>query len=679
MDSSSSASDQGSHSDFEDNDYELEEEVGDDDNFKNKKPNPLNSVLFQISIELTRKLSHSHRFQGFWFVNHNFGYRTVGFFLPLLFEFTLFETGMEEPVAVTSQKHDPAWKHCQMFKNGDKVQLKCIYCGKIFKGGGIHRIKEHLAGQKGNAATCLRVQPDVRLQMLESLNGVAVKKRKKQKLAEEISIYDSPVAAHSTETANNNNGPLSTEVVLLPLPETAEHEPDVFVNREDTSGVRKKKGRVRKAPDTSSYPCLLPAPPTNNSRKISSTVNMAVGRFFHNVGLPPEAVMSAHFQPMLDAIASQGPGVVGPTYHDLRGTVLRNLVHETRGEFDRCASAWTRTGCTVLADERKSFVNFFAYCPEGTVFLRSADVSHAPDSSDLIFELLRSAVEEVGSRNVLQVVTGSDEKYILAGKRLAELYPTLFWAPCAGKCIDQMLDDVAQIPSVNAVLEQAKSVSKYVYSSGPVLNMMRRYTFGVDLVDLGPTRCSTDFMTLKRMVGIRNHLQSMVTSEEWMESPYSKSPGGFSVLDTDKIMKETAAYHGGAGDFGRKMAIRARDTLLPSECVTGNKLPKAVDPISYEHINLVEDWVVDNNKDLCSEGSENTEWMAVDPPLGNVMSLGPQTDDVEALGAGFDDYEIFDRVKDGEENGEDKIEDQIGCSPAKFPLIKAEEEDADRG
>lgn len=39
-------------------------------------------------------------------------------------------------------------------------------------------------------------------------------------------------------------------------------------------------------------------------------------------------------------------------------------------------------------------------------------------------------------------------------------------------------------------------------------------------------------------------------------------------------------------------------------------------------------------KELCSEGSENTEWMAVDPPLGNLMLLGPQIDDVEALGAG---------------------------------------------
>ena len=60
-----------------------------------------------------------------------------------------------EAIPIASRKQDPAWKHCQMFKNGERVQSKCVYCGKIFEGGGIHRIKEHLSGQKGDAATCL--------------------------------------------------------------------------------------------------------------------------------------------------------------------------------------------------------------------------------------------------------------------------------------------------------------------------------------------------------------------------------------------------------------------------------------------------------------------------------------------------------------------------------------------
>ncbi|KAL8053110.1 hypothetical protein ABFX02_05G050850 [Erythranthe guttata] len=746
-----------------------------------------------------------------------------------------------EPVAVTSQKHDPAWKHCQMFKSGDRVQLKCVYCGKIFKGGGIHRIKEHIAGQKGNAAACLRVQPDVRQQMLESLNGVAVKKRKKQKLAEDITGFDSHCG-------------LSSDIVLLPVPESVEHDEDVYANRDDDSsskafagGGRQKKGRVRKAPNNmvnSSSNAALAVVPSTNSKKVSNTVNMAVGRFLSDVGLAADSVDSPYFQPMIDAIASQGVGVVGPTYHDLRNSILKNLFHEVRYDVDQYTVSWEQTGCSILVDEwtsrkgNKTFVNFFVYCPQGTIFFRSADISHSNsiDSADAIYELIKETVEQVGLRFVVQVVTSGEDRYVVAGKRLADTYPTVFWTPCAGRCIDSMLEDIGVLPAVKAVLERAKSISRYIYSSADVLNMTRRYTSGVDLVDLGFTRSSTDFTTLKRISNIRHNLQSMVTSEEWVESPCSKTPQGFQFLDSlsdesfwsecdsvtrltdpllrvlrivgskknpamgfvyaglyrakeaikkelvskaeysvywniidarweqlrrhplhaagfylnpkffyslegdahlqirslvydcieklipdpnvqDKIIKETASYHGGVGDFGRKMAIRARDTLLPTEwwlqygggcpnlarlairilsqtcgliqhkldkahvermherknCLEHQRLSdlvfvhynmsmkqmvsrnKAVDPISYEYIDIVQDWVME--KESCVENSSSAEWMAVDPPFGNHMILVPQTDDFEALGAGFDDYEIFDGVKDSEEeNVEDKVE-----------------------
>lgn len=64
-----------------------------------------------------------------------------------------------------------------------------------------------------------------------------------------------------------------------------------------------------------------------------------------------------------------------------------------------------------------------------------------------------------------------------------------------------------------------------------------------------------------------------------------------------------------------------------------NRQHEPVDPISYEHIALVEDWVME--KELGSESTAGgSEWMAIDPPLGNLIPLGLHIDDVEALGAG---------------------------------------------
>ncbi|XP_042047197.1 uncharacterized protein LOC121793060 isoform X2 [Salvia splendens] len=764
-------------------------------------------------------------------------------------------TSNMEIVSVTRQKQDPAWKHCEMLRNGGKVEIKCIYCGKIFKGGGIHRFKEHLACQKGNGATCSSVHPDVRLEMIQILSRT--KKRPRLAKDKDKPACDSPGNSRSA-VPNNSDGDIHVHAYDNPRIGAVElannsgclnsnHNTAACWDREDgmswdredgvsgKTNIKKKRETVAtKALDvvnsnTAAFPAL-------NLKKKVSIVDMAVGRFFFDVGLPADAVNSAYFQPMLDAIASQGTGVVGPSYHDLRSCILKNAVHEVRYDVDQCTAALGKTGCSILlydssSGKCKTFVNLFASSSEGTIFLRSADISCAIDSADALYELLKETVEEIGLRNVVQVVTTGEERNAIAGRRLAETYPSIFWTPCAGYCIDLMLQDIGELPMVKMILDQAKSISRYIYSNATTINMIRRYTSGVDLVDLGTTRSSSDFMTLKRMVNVRPNLQSMVTSEEWMESSYSKKEEGFALLDSicdqsfwstcasitrlidpilhllrivssqkmpsmgsiyaglyrvkdaikkelvtresylvywsiidhrweqlqrhplhaagfylnprhfyslerdgylhirslvydcieklvpepniqDKIMRETTSYHSATGDFGRKMAIRARDTILPTEwwltyggecpnlarlairilsqtcCLiqhkvdkvslermhagknwlehqrlsdlvyvqnnmslkhmsSGERQEKAFDPLSYEHINLVEDWVMGN--EFCSEDSEKKGWVDVEPPYGNVMESGLQINDVEAHGAGFDDYEILFGVKDSEE------------------------------
>lgn len=447
-----------------------------------------------------------------------------------------------EPVPVNSQKHDPAWKHCQMYKSGDKVQLKCVYCGKMFKGGGIHRIKEHLAGQKGNASSCLRVQPDVRLLMQESLNGVVVKKRKKQKLAQDITNFN----AGEGETFGNQCG-VSTDVVMVPdpvvsVPEGVESGAGLVGSQEEVGtgsnsnkrgGGRRKKGfRVRKG----SNALVVSDSVFDDSKRVNHQVSLAIGRFFLDSGVSLDAVNSVYFQPMIDAIASQGSGVVGPSYHDLRSWILKNTVQEVRSDVDQCMGSWGKSGCSVLADEwtsdnGKMFLNFSVYCPEGLMFLKSFDVTNIVNSIEALFTVFKEVVEEVGVRNVLQVVTKNEGCYVEVGKQITECFPTIFWTPCATHCVDLILEDFRELEWISTILEQARSISRFIYNHSFVLNMMRRYTFGVDIVVVGPTRASTDFSTLKRMVSVKHNLQSMVTSEEWMECSYSKKEEGYTTLD----------------------------------------------------------------------------------------------------------------------------------------------------
>ncbi|PIA54669.1 hypothetical protein AQUCO_00900913v1 [Aquilegia coerulea] len=440
-----------------------------------------------------------------------------------------------QPVPIGSLKHDPAWKHVQMYKNGDRVQLKCLYCLKIFSGGGIHRIKEHLACQKGNASCCPTVPPEVTRAMLQSLEGVIVKKKKKQQMVNGI----------KSNTPDTNDIDMDTfgtpsEMKLVVTPSSVIHSTiERFMKSDEGMSAQsldtRKRGRVENSssfvtPDTS------PCPGNLVSRNEKDEVHMAISRFLYDVGLSPDAANSPYFQPMIDAIATVGPGFEAPSYHDLRGWILKNSVHNTNALVDKYKAAWGRTGCSVLADEwttenNRTLINIFIYCPEGTMFLRSFDVTDTLQPSDVLYDLLKGVVEEIGVNHVVQVITDSGEHYINAGKKLTETFRTMYWTPCAARSINMMLEDMGRIEWINVILERAKSITRFVYNHGTVLNLIRRYTGGRDLVQPSVTRSATDFFTLKSMVHLKGNLQVMLNSQEWMDCPLSKHPDGMSMMD----------------------------------------------------------------------------------------------------------------------------------------------------
>ncbi|KAK9123923.1 hypothetical protein Sjap_013525 [Stephania japonica] len=434
-----------------------------------------------------------------------------------------------EPIPISSLKHDPAWKHCQMFKNGDRVQLKCVYCYKMFSGGGIHRIKEHLACQKGNASCCPRVPGDVRDVMLQSLEGVSVKKRKKQKIAEEIKSIvpgKDEVGGFGVETD------VGAGVKVVATPNA--------VGRSRGS-ERRKRGKIDNVllPSSSIVhdgSMISVSELTTKSVKGKDQVHMAIARFLYDVGASLDAVNSPYFQPMIDAIALRGPGVEMISYHDLRGWILKNSIEEVNGFFDRCKATWGRIGCSVLVDEwitetGRVLLNFFVHCAEGLVFLKSIDVSDTIRSSDALYELLKGVVEEVGVSNVLQVITGTAEHYVIAGKRLSATFRTLYWTPCAARSINSMLEDISKVEWISVTLDSAKSITRFIYNHGAILNMMRRYTSGRDLVQPTVSRFATDFVTLKSMVNLKDSLRTMVTTQEWMDYPFSKQAEGIEIMD----------------------------------------------------------------------------------------------------------------------------------------------------
>ena len=62
----------------------------------------------------------------------------------------------------------------------------CNYCQKEVGGGGINRLKQHLAGTRGNVRPCLKVLDDLRAEMLGLLESYQAEKSKNKRVQREI-------------------------------------------------------------------------------------------------------------------------------------------------------------------------------------------------------------------------------------------------------------------------------------------------------------------------------------------------------------------------------------------------------------------------------------------------------------------------------------------------------------
>lgn len=130
--------------------------------------------------------------------------------------------------------------------------------------------------------------------------------------------------------------------------------------------------------------------------------------------------------------------------------------------------SWKLSGCTILSDgwsdsKGRSLINFLVYSKHGTIFKKSIDASDKAKDANLLCDLLDQFVKEVGPENVVQVVTDNASNYVAAGNKLMNVYPSLYWTPCACHCIDLLLEDIGKMAWVREVVDQARTITRYFY------------------------------------------------------------------------------------------------------------------------------------------------------------------------------------------------------------------------
>ncbi|CAH9140124.1 unnamed protein product [Cuscuta epithymum] len=411
---------------------------------------------------------------------------------------------------------DVGWKYGMLCDPKNLDRVRCISCSKSMSGG-VYRMKEHIAHITGNVAPCPKATKEDQEICRNAIMNARNKKRKKKKeedmLRAEVNIDDRQQLEDDLE---EELGVLKGPNFLGPMDKFA-----TVINPEASLGVSKKQQVIT---DT-----LF--------KERTHSVQQYCSRWVYEAGIPFNAIDNDSFKLFCEALGQFGPDWVPPTQYQLRETLLKEEVERTKGLLKGHEEEWARNGCSIMTDawtdrKKRSIMNLCVNCKEGTCFLSSLDASNESHTGEFIFEYVDKCIQEVGPENVVQIVTDNATNNVLAAKYLKEKRPNIFWSGCAAHTIDLMLEGISKLPKFKKVIDQAKTLTIYIYAHHKTLAMMRSFTKKRDIVRPGITRFATCFLTLQSLLEKKSQLKSMFGSDDWDQCNHSKTVKGKQALAT---------------------------------------------------------------------------------------------------------------------------------------------------
>jgi len=233
---------------------------------------------------------------------------------------------------------------------------------------------------------------------------------------------------------------------------------------------------------------------------------------------------------MCEAIGQFGPEFQPASDDLLREKLLEQEYARTKSLMQERQAEKLKNGCSVMTDawsdrKRRSIMNLCTNCAEGTEFISSKEMSDVSHTSEVIFELVDKAIDDLGPENVVQVVTDNASNNMGAKKLLLVKRPQIFWTSCAAHTINLMLQGIGNMPRFKKVIDQAKAFTIFVYGHTRTLDCLRYFTEGKEVVRAGVTRFASNFLTLNSMLE-KDQLRKMVVHTRWDSLKDVKSKKG---------------------------------------------------------------------------------------------------------------------------------------------------------
>ncbi|KAL4196996.1 hypothetical protein AMTRI_Chr04g185940 [Amborella trichopoda] len=416
------------------------------------------------------------------------------------------------------RRGDVTWQYGT--KVNDKGKVRCNFCNKEM-GGGIYRLKEHLAWVKGNVNGFKEVPPEVKQQMIKKIIEGKRKKMQRKRDVEEIGRgYESPIDEEDDEEAEFEAQMEQARIASIQELKYRQIEiQEMYGRRDSASSNRQPQEHV-----------VLGRGGCGPLVRFTSSILRC------SFSSRPSSYIQTSTPQMVASIAEAGLGVRGLISKELAGPCLEAVVHDVDKHIAQFKVCCLGTGVTIMTDGWKDkshryLVNFLIGCPRGIVYHCRIDLSKKRHTGRLICAHLDKIVDEVGPENVVQVVTANVANYKKAGLLLIERRPNLYWTPCAAHCINLMVKEIGKLKRVKYCILKSKLNTRFIYNHTYLHTLMREYCMP-EIVRESTTRFATTFLTIQSILVNKAELRSMIHSNEWQTDRAAMSQLGRQVETT---------------------------------------------------------------------------------------------------------------------------------------------------
>ena len=253
-----------------------------------------------------------------------------------------------------------------------------------------------------------------------------------------------------------------------------------------------------------------------------NVVDLKIVKGMSTNGIPFNVLRNPQFIEMLNCMKKAPDGYKPPSSEKARTVLLDECARDVDKDLIPVKDTWYTQGVSIVSDgwsnvKHKPLLNVLAVNARGAVFLYAQDYSGVEKTGVEISKFLIGAIENVGSSNVLQVVTDNAANCKAAGREIEKVYKHIFWSPCCVHTLNLIFKDMGnEFYWLNDIYRKGKTIAKYFINHTNALAMFRENS-KLDLLKVAKTRFASHYILLKRIMDLRESLSTTIGLNSWRD------------------------------------------------------------------------------------------------------------------------------------------------------------------